>query len=293
MVGGESTVYRGHEGVRELWRDIGEAFAEFHIELSEIRDLGERVVAIGHLRGRGKASGAVVESPIGYVADFKNGKAIRIDDYFDPEPSPRSRWPFGVGDVAGERGVRARGASTRSIGTTGMRRRNSGRLRSSSTFTRRDAAIFRMCHWTPAAPTAIIDGFKKLADPWSEARLEPLEFIPAPDGSVVVLTRFTAQGKGSGVPVTVHYFQVWAIRDRKVNDIAVFVNRADALDAAGLRSRRCRRRTSSLFGGSSRPSIEATLRERLRLRTHHRSSSSCPPGSSSLTFRTSSVDRRD
>ena len=85
MVGGEETVYRGHEGVRELWRELDEAFAAFQIEISEIHDRGERVVAIGHLHGRGKASGAEVESPIGYVVEFKNGKAIRIDDYFDPK----------------------------------------------------------------------------------------------------------------------------------------------------------------------------------------------------------------
>ncbi len=39
---------------------------------------------IGHLHGRGKESGARVESPIGYVIDFKNGKAVRYRDYFDP-----------------------------------------------------------------------------------------------------------------------------------------------------------------------------------------------------------------
>jgi len=85
MFGGESTAFRGHDEYREFLRDLYEAFAEFQIEISEIRDLGERVVAIGHLRGRGKESGAKVESPIGYVAEFTNGKAIRIDDYFDPE----------------------------------------------------------------------------------------------------------------------------------------------------------------------------------------------------------------
>ncbi len=62
-----------------------EAFAEFRLEITEIRDLDERLVAIGHLRGRGRASGAEVNSPIGYVIEFKSGKAIRIDDYFDPE----------------------------------------------------------------------------------------------------------------------------------------------------------------------------------------------------------------
>src|SRR5262245_37742953 len=84
MLGGGLTVYRGHDGVRELYRDLGEGFAEFRVEITEIRDVGERIVAIGQLRGRGRASGAEVQSPIGYVVELRNGKAIRIDDFFDP-----------------------------------------------------------------------------------------------------------------------------------------------------------------------------------------------------------------
>ncbi len=68
-----------------VFTDLDETLAELRIEISEIRDLGERIVAIGHLRGRGKQSGAEVESSIGYVVEFKNGKVIRMDDYFDPE----------------------------------------------------------------------------------------------------------------------------------------------------------------------------------------------------------------
>jgi ketosteroid isomerase-like protein len=84
MFGGESTAFRGHEEIREFLRDLDDAFAEFQIEISEIRDLGERLVTIGHIHGRGKVSGADVESPIGYIVDFKNGKAVRYRDYFDP-----------------------------------------------------------------------------------------------------------------------------------------------------------------------------------------------------------------
>jgi ketosteroid isomerase-like protein len=58
MLGGEAMVYRGHEGVRELWGDLSGAFAELHVEYSEFRDLGDRIVAIGHLRVRGSESGA-------------------------------------------------------------------------------------------------------------------------------------------------------------------------------------------------------------------------------------------
>ena len=85
MPGGAPEVYRGHDGVREQLRDLYESFSEFHLEISEIRDLGEQVVAIGQLRARGKESEAEVKSPIGYVVEFKNGKMIRLDDYFDPE----------------------------------------------------------------------------------------------------------------------------------------------------------------------------------------------------------------
>ena len=41
MLGGEPTVYRGHEGVRELLRDTDETLAEIHVD-SEIRDPGDR-----------------------------------------------------------------------------------------------------------------------------------------------------------------------------------------------------------------------------------------------------------
>ena len=85
LLGGEATVYRGHDGVREMLQDLYEAFNEIHIEISEIRDQGDRLVAIGRSRVRGKASGADVESPIGFVTEFKNGKAISIRGYLDPK----------------------------------------------------------------------------------------------------------------------------------------------------------------------------------------------------------------
>jgi ketosteroid isomerase-like protein len=84
-MGGSQTVYRGHEGVREWLRDLYETLSEFHAEYPEIRDLGDQMVAIGFVRGRGTASGAEIESPHGTVVEFKNGKGIRIRTYLDPK----------------------------------------------------------------------------------------------------------------------------------------------------------------------------------------------------------------
>jgi ketosteroid isomerase-like protein len=82
---GEEALYRGYEGVRELNREATELWVEFHYEFSEFRELGDRVVAIGTLRARGRQSTVEIESPIGYVVDFKDGKMIRARGYGDPE----------------------------------------------------------------------------------------------------------------------------------------------------------------------------------------------------------------
>jgi ketosteroid isomerase-like protein len=84
-LGGEATVYRGHEGIREVLRDVYDALAELHVEYPEIRDLGDRLVAIGRLRARGTESGATTESAVVTVTDFRNGKAVRIRTYLDPK----------------------------------------------------------------------------------------------------------------------------------------------------------------------------------------------------------------
>ena len=85
QLGGGATVYRGHQGVHRGIRELEEAFSEIQAEQSEFRDFGERVVAIGHLRGRGKESGAITESPLAWIVEFKSGKVIRVREYLDPE----------------------------------------------------------------------------------------------------------------------------------------------------------------------------------------------------------------
>ena len=84
-MGGNRTVYRGHEGVREWLRDLYETLSEFHADYPDIRDLGDRTVALGVVRGRGTASEAEIQSPHGTVVEFKNGKAIRVRTYLDPK----------------------------------------------------------------------------------------------------------------------------------------------------------------------------------------------------------------
>jgi ketosteroid isomerase-like protein len=84
MLGGEAMVYWGHGGVREAYRDLYGALDWIKPEISEIRDLGDRIVALGRMSVRGKESGAEAESAAGGVVDVKNGKAVRVSEYLDP-----------------------------------------------------------------------------------------------------------------------------------------------------------------------------------------------------------------
>jgi ketosteroid isomerase-like protein len=82
---GAVPVYRGHDGVRKMFREFYEALDEIHADYSEVRELDDRVVAIGRVRTRGTVSGATTESPFAMVADFRDGKATRVRTYLDPE----------------------------------------------------------------------------------------------------------------------------------------------------------------------------------------------------------------
>ena len=84
LLGGETTVFRGHDGAREAMRQFWEVFSETHFEVSEIRDLGDQALAIGTMRARGAESGAEIASPWAWLVRSKNGKATSIRAFTDP-----------------------------------------------------------------------------------------------------------------------------------------------------------------------------------------------------------------
>jgi ketosteroid isomerase-like protein len=85
LLGGNATVYRGHEGVREVVSELDSAFPDLRVDLSEVRDFGGRLLAIGRLRGRGRESGVETETTIVFLVELKNGRAARIREYLDPK----------------------------------------------------------------------------------------------------------------------------------------------------------------------------------------------------------------
>ncbi len=71
------------------------------------------------------------------------------------------------------------------------------------------------------------------AEAWDERRLEAEEFIDAGD-RVVVLVREFRRGRGSGVELETDTAVVFEVRDGRVVRIQGYMDRAEALKAAGL-----------------------------------------------------------
>jgi len=76
--------YRGHEGIEQWTHDIDEQFAEWRWSLEDVREVGDAVIAIGGVHGRGRASGVVLEFPSAAVAYFGTDRRItRLRIYLD------------------------------------------------------------------------------------------------------------------------------------------------------------------------------------------------------------------
>jgi ketosteroid isomerase-like protein len=82
--------YRGREGVKTYYREIDETWEEYRVFGDEFRDLGESVLLLGRLEGRGKGGGVPVTSPMGMIFDFRDGKCWRHRVYLDHDEALRA-----------------------------------------------------------------------------------------------------------------------------------------------------------------------------------------------------------
>ena len=70
--------YRGARRTLDAWRSWLEAWEEFSLELEDAIPVGERVVVLNRLRGRGKASGIAVDAEVGCIFDLNRGRIVRM-----------------------------------------------------------------------------------------------------------------------------------------------------------------------------------------------------------------------
>ena len=73
--------YQGKDAFIANLKKLGEDFEELRIEPLEFVDLGEKLVVVVSMAGRGRASGAPVELTFAQLWTLREGKAVSLHDY--------------------------------------------------------------------------------------------------------------------------------------------------------------------------------------------------------------------
>jgi len=80
-----STVYRGHEGMRQWVRDRYESWESIADDCQELIDAGQAVVSFVVTRGRGRSSGVETELQHYGVWTIADGKIVRVGWFYARE----------------------------------------------------------------------------------------------------------------------------------------------------------------------------------------------------------------
>jgi ketosteroid isomerase-like protein len=74
--------FRGTEGVRRWMAEIDEQFEDWDLSIEEIRRVAEdRLLVLGGVHFRGRASGVEFDQPMGWLWDFKDGRVCALHNF--------------------------------------------------------------------------------------------------------------------------------------------------------------------------------------------------------------------
>jgi ketosteroid isomerase-like protein len=82
-VGGEPVTYVGESGIREFFRDVAQSWDPFQFKATELRDLGDRVLVLGDVRGCGRVSGVEVADRWAWIVELRAGRAVHLHGFLD------------------------------------------------------------------------------------------------------------------------------------------------------------------------------------------------------------------
>ncbi len=88
----ESAEYRGRDGFRRYMEDFFESewVQDLTLDVTEVRDYGDAVIARVQLTGRGSASDLPFGARVFVVMNFRQGQIVRIEDFLDRDDAVRA-----------------------------------------------------------------------------------------------------------------------------------------------------------------------------------------------------------
>ena len=79
-----SVAVTGREAFKSWLESFYETWESFEITLAEIRQVGERIVVVAHVKARGKTMHVPVETDTAHLLTVREGQAVRWESYTDP-----------------------------------------------------------------------------------------------------------------------------------------------------------------------------------------------------------------
>ena len=82
--------HTGRDSFERFFRGWLESFDGFQVEPERVEARGDKLIAIVHQSGHGRASGVRVDARLAHVWTIRDGKAIRWEAVADPDEALRS-----------------------------------------------------------------------------------------------------------------------------------------------------------------------------------------------------------
>jgi ketosteroid isomerase-like protein len=87
----DAQVYTGPDAIRRFWEAWRDMFEDFRVEVGDLLEAGDHVVAMISVRGRGRESGIAVDTPqFPQVWTFRDGELVRVAMYQSREEALRA-----------------------------------------------------------------------------------------------------------------------------------------------------------------------------------------------------------
>jgi ketosteroid isomerase-like protein len=84
---GTGGVFRGHDGIREAWRNVRAAWSVYQVEPQDVRMVDDSLLVLGRIFARGETSEIEIDSDWSAVLRFRDDKVISAWDWLDHKPA--------------------------------------------------------------------------------------------------------------------------------------------------------------------------------------------------------------
>jgi ketosteroid isomerase-like protein len=81
----EGRHYEGREGLETWFVEAADTWESFIVVTEELRDLGDHVLGLGRIAGRGRGSGVELDAAMGMIVDFRDGRISRTRNYLSQD----------------------------------------------------------------------------------------------------------------------------------------------------------------------------------------------------------------